>query len=125
MQVSALTETRPAYRKPWTFGAKAYPEADNLAAIVTGTKRARNPLTVRVPHAGLVDERCACCGLALDAEYPVSPNQPDTLVRDESGMAMVDYDPRTKRAIVRHYYCAWAGTIGEVLDLGRRMGLIS
>lgn len=119
----ALTETRPAYRKPWTHGAKAYPQADSLDAMVAGTKRARNPLTVHVAWSGLTDVKCACCGGALDEAY-CAPGM-STDVVDSTGYAYVDYDPRTKRAVVRHYYCAWAGTMTEVLDLGRAMGLLS
>lgn len=111
--------TRPAYRKPWTHGAKAYPQADSLAAMVDGTKRCRKPLTVHVAHAGLVGEKCAGCGGAFDADY-TAPGMTGT-TRDELGYAYVDYDPRTKRAVARHYYCAWAGVMDQVLDLARRM----
>jgi len=116
---------RPAFRKPWTHGAKAYAQADTLAAMIEGMKRCRKPDTVHVAHAGLVGVTCACCGLPLDSPYPVSPTQPDSIVQDDLGYAYVDYNPRTKRAVVRHYYCAWAGTIQEVLDLGRAMGMLS
>ena len=110
--------TTPAYREPWQHGAKAYPQADSLAAMVAGTKRKRKPLTVHVAHGGLVGETCAHCGQAFDAAYPVNEGDPkDRWVTDKGGYAYVDYDPRTKRAVARHYYCAWAGTMKKVLDM--------
>ena len=112
------TATRPAFRKPWEHGAKAYPQADSLTAMVEGMKRRRNPDTVHVAHEGLVGETCAHCGKAFDAAYPANAGAPENAwVKDEGGYAYVDYDPRTKKAVARHYYCAWQGTMKNILDL--------
>ena len=41
---TTATTTRPAYRQPWTHGAKAYPQADTFDALRDGTKRKRKSL---------------------------------------------------------------------------------
>jgi hypothetical protein len=111
--------TRPAYRAPWTHGAKAYPEADTLDAMWQGVARKRSPLTVHVAHAGLVGQCCAGCGLPFDAPYPVSPHQPDELTVDRLGYAYVDVSPRKGEAVARHYYCAWGAVMADVMKLRR------
>lgn len=112
------TATRPAYRAPWTHGAKAYPEADSLDAMWNGIKRKRKALTVHVSHDAVGDLPCACCGRPLGGEYPLNPGEPKMVI-DRLGYAYCDVNPRTKVARLCHYYCAWGMTLSQVIRLGR------
>lgn len=106
------------YREPWTGGAKAYPEADTIAALWAGTARKRKPLTVHVAHAALAGVPCAGCGQPLDGPYVLNAGEERT-VRDELGYAYVDVNPRAGTATAHHYYCAWGRTMTEVMKLRR------
>ena len=116
--MTTATKERPAYREPWHYGAKAYPEADSLEAMWEGVKRKRKPLTVHVSHDAIGDMPCAACGRPLGGEYEVNPGCGD-MTRDKLGYAYVDVDPRRKIARACHYYCAWGITMQAVLKLGR------
>ena len=122
--MSTTSNTRPAFRKPWTFGAKAYHEADTLPALAEGFKRARKLQYVHMPLQGLkggVDKLpCACCGVALGDKYAVNPGEEPSVV---DNYATVQYDPRTKRAALMHYYCSWGVTMNRILQLGRALGI--
>lgn len=107
------------YRKPWTNGAKAYPEADTLADVVESMKRKRKSYTILVSHEGVAGMPCAACGYPLDGEYPLNPGEPK-MVRD-NGRAYCDVNPTRKTAVIRHYYCAWGHTMKMVLDVGRML----
>jgi hypothetical protein len=111
------TTTRPAFRKPWTHGAKAYHEADSLAAIRDGLGRLRKPLTVLIHHerGALAGVPCAACGKALDGPYLDDSDHVDRY-------AMVDVDPRSKTYVTRHYYCAWGAVMNKVMKLREVMG---
>lgn len=104
------TKTKPAFRKPWEHGAKAYHEADSLEAIGPGIKRLRSPLTVLILHeTGALDGvLCDACGEDLAGPYTVrGSDEPDNY-------AMIDVDPRSKTYVARHYYCAWNALLGEI-----------
>lgn len=108
---------RPAFRKPWEHGAKAYHEADSLAAIRDGLGRLRKPLTVLVHHDGgaLAGVPCDACGEALDGPYEVGNGHVDSY-------AMVDVNPRAKTYVTRHYYCAWGSVMAKIWKLREVMG---
>lgn len=115
------TNNRPAFRKPWTHGAKAYPEADTFAALAEGAKRKRKAFLVHMPNDGEAGLRpCAVCGIALRDPYAVNageaPSKTDTY-------STWDYNPRTRRAVGMHYYCSWSALMRAVLDMGRVMQL--
>jgi hypothetical protein len=112
------TRTRPAFRKPWEHGARAYPEADSLEALFEGAKRRRNTFDVLV--GGLGEHPCASCGIALQDAYPVNPGGPTMKTDDPSRGFRVIYSPRSRRWVARHYYCSWGALMQGVLELGRR-----
>jgi hypothetical protein len=110
--------TRPAFRKPWQHGAKAYHEADSLAAIRDGLGRLRSPFTVLIHHTthSLDGVPCASCGEDLAGPYTLKGSgEPDRY-------AMVDVNPRHKTYVTRHYYCSWGVVMGNVLKLREVMG---
>lgn len=108
---------RPAFRKPWEHGAKAYHEADSLAAIEGGMKRKRVPFTVLIHHEthALDGVACHACGEDLAGPYEVSGGKADTY-------AMVDVSPKNKTVVIRHYYCAWTSTMNAVHKLHEVIG---
>lgn len=110
--------SRPAFRAPWTAGAKAYPQADTIAALADGMRRRRKPLTVHVAMAAVADQPCACCGLPMSGEYEVNRGEGDMHRDDE--WAYADCDPRSKTFVLRHYYCAWGILLGDVMKLAQR-----
>jgi len=120
--VRGMHTNTPAYRAPWTHGAKAYPEADTFEALAAGIARKRKPLTVLVSHDACGDMPCAACGRALGGEYEVNPGAGD-LRTDTLGRAYFDCNPRTGIAVGRHYYCAWGATMRNILDPGRAIQL--
>lgn len=103
---------RPAFRKPWQDGAKAYHEADSLAALAVGVKRKRSPLTVLIYHSthALDGEPCAACGKDLAGPYLDGSDHVDSY-------AMADVNPRAGTVMLRHYYCAWGVTMQNVVKL--------
>jgi hypothetical protein len=121
---TTATSKRPGFRKPRTHGAKAYAEADTLADLVQGFKRARKIQLAHMPLEGKrngVDKLpCACCGVALAAKYAVNPGEEPSRVDQR---ATVKYDPRTKRVVLMHYYCSWGDLMNQVFKLGRALQL--
>lgn len=104
---------RPAFRKPWTHGAKAYPEADTFEALKESMKRKRKPYLVHMTNAGEAGEKpCASCGVPLREPYQVDPDSPKTRVDDNSTWHV---DPRSKRAYGQHYYCSWGSLMGRLM----------
>lgn len=104
----------PSFRKPWEHGAKAYHEADSLAAIVEhGMKRRRVPYTVLILHKshGVDGVPCAACGEDLAGPYGDGDHV--------DNYAMVDVNPRSRTMSARHYYCAWGATMSEVAKIRR------
>ncbi len=86
--------------------APAYDHADTMAEAVVAYKRCRKPRTFILTDDSPYRERYACvvCGALL--------SEPGTHGTIES--AYVDYNPRTKRAHPKHYYCAWSSLLGAV-----------
>jgi hypothetical protein len=103
-------QQKPAFRKPWQNGAKAYHEADTLEALREGMKRKRNSTMVHLSHSGFGDLPCATCGVPLSGEYADGKT-------DKWGTGT--YYPKTKRLVVQHYYCSWQTLMQDVLKLGR------
>jgi len=112
------TKTRPAFRAPWTYGAKGYAQADTLEALAIGMKRKRNVQIVRLNNETLGHLQCACCGIALADPYPVNPGDTKTTT-DEWGTGK--YFPSTKKLVVMHYYCSWGALMTDIFKLGRAM----
>lgn len=111
------TTARPAFRKPWTAGAKAYHEADTFAALAEGAKRKRKTFLVHMPNDGEAGDRpCAACGIALRDAYAVNPGEAVSKVDKWSTWA---YNPLTRAAYGMHYYCSWGALLQRVYDLGR------
>lgn len=111
------TETiRPAFRKPWTFGAKAYAEADTFAALREGMKRARKTHMIHMPNTGEAgDQPCAGCGVALRDQYAVNKGEVPSRTDEWSTWR---YNPRTRSAYGMHYYCSWGALMDRVLGIG-------
>lgn len=121
MQDITTTPARPAFRKPWTHGAKAYYQADTFAALEEGARRKRKTFTLHMPNDGEAGDRpCASCGIALRDAYAVNPGEALTKVDTESTWT---YNPRTRTAYGMHYYCSWGALLQRVIDLGRVMQL--
>lgn len=107
-------------RKPWENGAKAYPQADTIDDVVEYAKRKRNPFTIHLSHVSCGNDPCAACGYPLAGEYPLNPGEPK-MVKDTTGYAYCDVNPRKKTYAVRHYYCAWGHTMNLIHQLGRQL----
>lgn len=109
------TDTRPAFRKSWTHGAKAMPEADTFAAMKEGFKRCRKSQMVHMPNSGEAgDQPCAVCGVTLREPYAVNKGEAPSKADQWSTW---DYNPRTKRAVGMHYYCSWSALLGAVFSI--------
>lgn len=114
------TKTRPAYREPWTFGAKAYAEADTLEALAEGMKRKRKLQIVHLNNATLGHLECACCGIPVGDPYPVNPGEEATRT---DKWATGKYSPRTRTLVAMHYYCSWGALLNDVFRLGRAIAV--
>lgn len=109
--------SRPAYRKPWTHGARAYDEADTFAALKEGMKRCRKTRIVHMPNDGEAGLKpCAVCGIALRDMYAVNSGEKPSRTDEWSTW---EYNPRTKKAVGMHYYCSWGALMNAVLKMGR------
>lgn len=111
--------TRPAFRRPWEHGAKAYHEADTLSALVEGAKRKRNVFMVRLNHEGFGHMKCVKCGIPVGDPYPV--NEGDKALHQDKGWATGHYAPRSKQLVALHYYCSWGMLLNQVFALGRKI----
>lgn len=110
-------QNRPAFRKPWTHGAKAYIEADTFAALHEGMKRMRKVQIVHMPNSGEAgDAECASCGGRLRDASP----------KDAMGHGHIDtysvwhWLPKQKAAYGEHYYCSWGSLMNRMFDLADR-----
>lgn len=113
---------RPAFRKPWTHGAKAYIEADTFEALREGMKRKRKVDLVHMPNDGEAgDMPCASCGVKLRDPYAVNeggvPSQVDTY-------STWTWIPSRKGAYGQHYYCSWGSLMKDLFDLADRGAFI-
>lgn len=109
---------RPAFRKPWTHGAKAYEEADSLPALREGLKRARKSRLVKVARDAVADLPCAVCGIPLGDPYAANKGGPTDHV-DKAAFLSGDYDPRSGTFVPLHYYCSWGVLMDAVVRLHR------
>lgn len=109
---------RPAYRKEWTNGARAYPEADTFAGLKESMKRKRNTYMVHMPNSGEAGaEPCSCCGVNLGDPYRVNSDDAEPTALDMQSTWTVN--PKTKTAFGQHYYCSWGSLMQEVFDRSR------
>lgn len=104
-----------AYRKPWTGGAKAYPEIDSLADLPAATYRKRNTFIAHIPRGDAeVDALpCATCSQPLGGPAEGS----DKVDR----WTTITISPRAKRYVLQHYVCSWQTLMTDILRLGRAM----
>jgi hypothetical protein len=95
------TATRPAFRAPWTHGARAYFEADTFDAMREGMKRKRITHYVHMPHGSEADALpCYVCGRLL-GEQAEGSNKVDLY-------STWTWSPRHKQAVNGcHYVCSW------------------
>lgn len=112
--------SRPAYRPPWTNGAKAYQEADTWEALEQGMKRKRKVQWVSVPTAILADIPCGVCGTDCDQPYLVNPT--DTRLHTPPERTTIQFHPRNKTFTASHYYCGWGALLIQIHELGHRLG---
>lgn len=116
-----MTE-RPAFRKPWTHGARAYFEADTFDALREGMKRMRKSHMVHMPNAGEAgDMPCATCGALLKEPYAVNQGEAPSKTDEWSTWTWL---PKRKAAYGQHYYCSWATLMQDLFDLADRGALI-
>lgn len=109
---------RPAFRKPWTHGAKAYIEADTFEALREGMKRMRKGHIVHMPNtgeAGLIP--CVTCGVGLGSMYSVNEGEEPRVIDEWSTWHWV---PKYKAAYGQHYYCSWGTLMERLFDLADR-----
>lgn len=108
------------YRKPWTGGAKAYPEADTFADLAEGMKRKRKVQMVHMPNDGEAGlEKCATCGVRLRMKYAANKGGPKT---QQDKFSTWTYYPAKKVAVGQHYGCSWLTLMQDVYALGKKMG---
>lgn len=110
-----MTE-RPAFRKPWTHGAKAYYEADTFDALREGMKRMRKSRLIHMTNAGEAgDMPCASCGVLLKEPYAVNEGEEPSKVDTYSTWKWIP-----KRGVVggQHYYCSWGTLMTRILQTG-------
>lgn len=102
-----MTTTATTYRKPWTGGAKAYPEADDLAGVAASMYRRRNRylLHVRNSTPEIGKRLCPTCGLRLDA--PQGYSKPDEF-------STWHIDPKARTAVAQHYVCSWQTLFNQI-----------
>lgn len=106
---------RPAFRKPWTHGAKAYIEADTFEALREGMKRMRKSHLVHMPNSGEAGlQPCASCGVLLREPYAVNPGEEPRKIDEWSTWR---WNPKKKTAYGQHYYCSWGSLIGRMFDM--------
>lgn len=113
---------RPAFRKPWTHGARAYYEADTFEALREGMKRMRKSHMVHMPNsgeAGLMP--CASCGVALREPYAVNEGEQPSKADEWSTWTWL---PKQKKAYGQHYYCSWGSLMRDLFDLADRGAFI-
>lgn len=119
-EVTTPTIDRPAFRKPWTHGARAYFEADTFDALREGMKRMRTSKLVHMPNdgeAGLVP--CATCGVALGAPYEINQGTGFENLHTDKWSTWT-WLPKRKAAYGQHYYCSWATLMQDLFDLADR-----
>lgn len=99
-----MTTESKGYRKPWTNGAKAYPEVDTKAGMKAAIYRKRNAFEAIVrPGTPLYrTQKCAICGEALSTE---------------EGYAFVSLSPKAKTATFKHYNCAWTALFTQIASI--------
>lgn len=117
-EVTNPTQNRPAFRKPWTHGARAYMEADTFEALHEGMKRMRKSHLVHMPNtgeAGLVP--CVTCGVGLGSMYAVNEGSEPTAIDEWSTWTWL---PKRKAAYGQHYYCSWGTLMQDLFDLADR-----
>lgn len=107
-----MTTARPAYRKPWEHGARAYHEADTFPALVEGAKHKRDAFVVHMPLSAVAGVECGVCHIPLDQPYPVNPGEART--RTDSH-ATVTYYPRTHGYTAAHLYCGWEALMLRII----------
>lgn len=117
-----MTTTRPAFRKPWHDGAKAYIQADTLDALREGMKRCRNSAVVTIHRDAIGHLPCARCGVALDQPYILNEGE-DKRVTDDGEFLRGTYFPRNRTFVPYHYYCGWSMLMTEVIRMGRALRL--
>jgi len=106
--------TRPAFRKPWTFGAYAYVEADTFAAAREGFKRVRKTKIFHMGNDGEAGDRaCVTCGGVL-REPSLLPGSSGSLDR----WSTWTYSP-THKAVGngQHYICSWQSLMNRIFKI--------
>lgn len=112
---------RPAFRKPWTHGARAYYEADTFEALREGMKRMRKSHIIHMPNSGEAGLKpCASCGVALR-----EPSPEDSLGNVKTDTYSVwTWLPSRKAAYGQHYLCSWGSLMKDLFDLADRGAFI-
>lgn len=110
------TQNRPAFRKPWTHGARAYFEADTFDALREGMKRMRTSKLVHMSNDGEAgDALCASCGIAL--REPVTDAVGN---RKADRYSVWTWIPARKAAYGQHYLCSWDSLMRDLFTLADR-----
>lgn len=121
--MDTTTTTRPAFRAPWTSGARAYFEADTFEAAKTGFKRKRKSLIFHMSNDNEAGEQaCELCGNLLKEV----PNMSRSGYVSTGSVQTPDkwstwvYDPKTKSVIGGlHYGCSWSSLLGKIAQIHR------
>lgn len=109
-----VTSSKPAFRTPWSHGARAYYEADTFQGALEGFKRKRKPLIFHMTNTGEAgDHDCAHCGNSL-REAAVD----STSISKHSTWT---YDPKSKSIGGGvHYVCSWSQLFSDLEKFERR-----
>lgn len=113
MDTAATTVARPAFRKPWEHGAKAYFEADSFAAALEGFRRKRKAQIFHMANGGEAGEQdCARCGVKLKEAAEGSEFSKATR------WSTWHYDPKQKAVVGGfHYECSWSQLFEAIIAL--------
>lgn len=102
---------RPAFRKPFTYGAAAYPEADTFAAALEGFRLRRKTVMFHMSNDGEAgDRKCIGCGGVLrePALAVNGTNYQAPAAQSADKFSTWDYSPKHKAVgNGRHYVCSW------------------
>ena len=120
--MSSTEVARPGYRKPWTFGAYAYPEADTFADLQQSMYRRRKSYMINMPNDGEAGQHpCASCGVALGAPHVVNEHTPSLMHTTVDKFSTWHVDPKSKTAYGQHYYCSWGTLLTQIFALGSHL----
>ncbi len=122
--MTKTASTIEGFRKPWTQGAYAYPEADTFAAALLGFAKKRKGEIFHMTNSGEAGRQlCVVCGRRLDDVYPTNPGEAlGTKIDTWSTWTLrvsKDKNGKTVRQVGNgmHYGCSWSNLFSRIFKL--------